>query len=410
MNTAAAAIAPMAPNGVAIAESDPTAITFRHHRTIRAIVPEIWDRLAGPNLAMAHGWISTVEEAASPPVRPLYVVAEWDGIPVAATVCQKRTGGAGLDGHLLGRLRPLARHLGLSFGQNLSCRPLRGDGDPILLSSALDGRERESVTEALVRHLEAYCDREGMSLSFSPVRDGALSRLLRDRDYQSTIYHYVAFLDVAFDSFDGYLRHVGRASRNDRDGIRWERNRNRRAGVIIEEVTDIGPYRNRLFQLVRDHYIRLNRSPFFYTDQFFDAFKHHLVEDGVIYGAFKEGELVGASVHVRRNGIGWSHIIGIDHEACGNDFTYFNLAYYRPLEDAFRHGLNRLDFGNAAYKAKRKRGCSFYRTDIYVRPATASGRFAARCWFKIHRRWHEKKLPGWLTKSPETAAGGSPVG
>jgi len=50
-------------------------------------------------------------------------------------------------------------------------------------------------------------------------------------------------------------------------------------------------------------------------------------------------------------------------------FTYFNLAFYDPIEKAIREGRSSLQFGTTSYLAKMKRGCDIEERHLRIKPS-----------------------------------------
>jgi predicted N-acyltransferase len=67
--------------------------------------------------------------------------------------------------------------------------------------------------------------------------------------------------------------------------IKGELNRAKQAGLMIEQLDEPAPYRERLHRLLDAHYVRLNRKPFAYRAEFFNQLKARLGDRAVIYVA-----------------------------------------------------------------------------------------------------------------------------
>src|SRR4030042_3680606 len=98
---------------------------------ISEIPQEEWDRLITTNVFATHGWLQTVETTFIGDIRPLYVLVREDGKPIGVTVSYilHKTGTVeDLDDRLLGRVKPLALRLGISFMPTRGCGTLWGGG------------------------------------------------------------------------------------------------------------------------------------------------------------------------------------------------------------------------------------------------------------------------------------------
>jgi len=86
-------------------------------------------------------------------------------------------------------------------------------------------------------------------------------------------------------------------------------------------------------------------------------------------------------------------MIGVDHEIAGNDYTYFNICYYVPIENCINDGTKRLNCGTAMYALKRRRGCELKNMYIYFKSRNSIKQFMFKLWFSFHLQWYGKKLP-----------------
>ncbi|MDH3689607.1 MAG: hypothetical protein OEU36_09050, partial [Gammaproteobacteria bacterium] len=70
-----------------------------------------------------------------------------------------------------------------------------------------------------------------------------------------------------------------------------------------------------------------------------------------------------------------------------NDFTYFNLTYYRPMADAIAMQIKRLYYGTLMYTMKSKRGCSTTEIYLYYKPRFFLLQVVVVPLFAIHLRF-----------------------
>ena len=324
---------------------------------------------------MALAWFRAVEAGAVPAVRPHLI--HLPGDPRIATVCyETRDGRSGLDptGFLLGALAPWAGRLGVSFLPALVCAPFRGH------VGHLPGPERG----ALLEQVETLADRLGLSLHFPRVldEDEELCRLLATRGYWRTADRPVAVLDIVWNSFEHYLASLRRSARSN---VRIELRRNREAGIRIAEIDDVAALAPRLHQLVDAHYLRLNGVPIPFAEPFLPALKASLGSDATFYGAFHGETLVGVSVMLRHGDTSSGPIIGL--AARDVAFSYFNLAFYRPITDAIAAGQRRLYLGTMLYEPKVRRGARVLATSHFYRGRSRSTHLVAAPWLMTHGWW-----------------------
>jgi len=89
---------------------------------------------------------------------------------------------------------------------------------------------------------------------------------------------------------------------------------------------------------------------------FLKELNKNLGEDVVIYVSFKDDIITGARI-LLKNKTGYVSMVGVDHEALGNDYTYFNICFYKPITDAIANKMTKLYFGREMYESKARRGC-----------------------------------------------------
>ncbi|MFL5336421.1 MAG: GNAT family N-acetyltransferase [Geminicoccaceae bacterium] len=351
----------------------------------------LWDRLAGAHAIASHDWLTAIERASIPGLTPDYPSLP-DG--AGAAVCyEARDRRCGLDptGLLLGRLAAPAERLGLSWLPALICAPYRGHFGHLLGSDPA----------AVLDRVEALADELGLPLHLPRVldEDRRLCRLLGERGYHRTAHDPVARLDIAWDSFEGYLASL---TRNARSAARGELRRNREAGVAIREIDDPATCADRVHRLLDDHNRRLNGVGVPFGRNFLPTLKAALGSRAILYGAWRDDRLVGVAVVLRQGDTAYTPYIGLDQER--GAFTYFNLACYRPIADAIPAGVRRFYFGTMLYAMKVRRGCRVLPTSHFYRGRTRAGHLALSPWFKAHAWWARRhKYAAILALRPKTA-------
>ncbi|MCZ4097967.1 GNAT family N-acetyltransferase [Streptomyces sp. So13.3] len=79
-------------------------------------------------------------------------------------------------------------------------------------------------------------------------------------------------------------------------------------------------------------------------------------EDAQVTAAYDGATMVAFSLVYHFGNTAWLRAVGHDPQHTGDAFEYFNLAYYLPIEDAYRHGCTHLHAGMKSLAAKRARG------------------------------------------------------
>ena len=359
---------------------------------------EEWDRLMRTNVFATHGWLRTVEATFIGDVRPFYVLVRENGKVAGATVCYifRKTGTVlDLDDLLLGRVKPLALWLGISFMPTMVCGTLWGCGDHLAVEPGADPERRQVVMNKLLDVVEGEANRNRLPLSLLFVLEGdlELATVLDRRGYTCSRHVPMTLLDVRWPSFPEYAKHLDDISRNGRRNLLNQINRNRKGGTTISVLEDVGKHSKRLHELLTMNYHKHRNMPFCFSEDFFPELKHNLGRDALLHVSCKGGLMTGVAVELRHNGTSHVPMVGIDHEKCGNDMTYFNVTYYAPIAHAISSGVNRLYFGTGQYLLKMRRGCNTTDLFIWHKSRSRVAHYMARLWLAVLSSWNKYKLP-----------------
>ena len=369
--------------------------TIKIINSIKEIKKDEWDAMIGDKFFASYGWLKTVEETYIGNINPKYIIVLDSAKLIGASVCHlsnKTDKSVDLDNLLLGRLRKFTSKLGISFLPTFLCSPMRCHGKHLLITKEVDSKYKEIIADELFTAIEKEASYRELSVCFYNVMDDEveLIQLLKKRGYIRTLGYPLNYLDIEWSSFEGYKNYVKRISKNMQKNIVKEVNKNRREGVIIEELTNIDRYEERLYELVNHNYYKHNQSLFPFTSKFFIKLKENLGEDVVLYASFKNGSVTGVCTLFKRNRTGYLPIVGVDHEETGNDATYFNILFYRPIMDAISEQMARLYYGIAMYDLKTKRGCKINYAYVYYKPFNETLKIAIKPWFALHSLWFRK--------------------
>jgi predicted N-acyltransferase len=364
--------------------------------TIHRIDREEWDALVGESIFASYGWLKTLEQTFIGDQKPRYFLMREAGRLIATAACyiaQPSEQIHNCDDTLLGRFKRYASKMGISFLPAMICSPRGAFGTHVLVDKRLDSKKAETVVTELIKKIEEFAFEYRLSIVFANVMDHEISliRSLSERGYSKADTFPLCYLDVEWSSFNDYLASLKQIRQGSAKMIRREINKNRNEGVIIEEIEKVDGYQDRLFEMANRNYLSHNGKPFPFRKEYFKALKENLGSDAVIYTATKNNELVGVCVLLRRKESYFVPVIGVDHESAGNDFTYFNLAYYRPIRDAISDRIKRIYFGQAMYSLKTRRGCKMSNTYTYYKPYRRVSQIAVRPWFWLLSTWYRKK-------------------
>ena len=350
-----------------------------------------WDSLA-LDVYMSYGWLRVIEESFFDPVEHRYFLARADGKLLGGIAChvhQQSQDVFTLDDSIFGRFKHLAARLGLSILPSLICGPLRTYGQRFVFDEHLDSAERQIVVSALFDALEREAEDRDISITFNNVMAGEqeLLELLRNRGFSKTVNFPLNYLEIRWNNPAGYRKLLAK-----RKLVR-EINRNRKDGVVISQLDSVEPCKDRLHELLDENYMKYNGKPLPVRNNFVSLCKNYLGSEATVYVAEKKREIVGTIIMFHRNAVAYVTDVGVDHLATGNDFTYFNLSYYRPVFDAIGMNIKRIYYGTMMYQMKAHRGCTTMEIYLYHRPRHRLFRMLLIPLFAVHR-----SLKTWFIK------------
>jgi len=373
---------------------------------ISEIPQEEWDRLITTNVFATHGWLRTVETTFIGDIRPLYVLVREKGRTVGATVCYifSKTGTVeDLDDRLFGRVKPLALRFGISFMPTVVCGTLWGYGDYLAVEPEVNPERKQTIMDKLLDVVEGEASRKGLPINLIdvPEEDLDLAAVLHRRGYGRSRHVPMTFLDLCWSSFDEYTKHLNLHTRNN---LRSQIKRNRKGGTIVSTLEDVGEHAERLHELMTMNYRKHLNLPFCFSKDFFSELKRNLEGNALLHISRKAGDITGVAVECRYNRVSHGLLLGIDHEKCGNDMTYFNLGYYSPIAEAISAGITRFYFGPGHYLMKMRLGCRTTDLFIWHKSHRLISHQIVKLWFTILSNWNRYKLPRQvrLPHEPET--------
>jgi predicted N-acyltransferase len=340
---------------------------------ISDIPQEEWDRLIRTNVFATHGWLRTVEATYIGDIRPFYILVREEGRSVGATVCyifSKNRTVVDLDDHLFGRVKPLVQRLGISFMPTMVCGTLWGCGDHLAVESGANSESRFAVMTKLLDVVEGEARRKGLPINLIdvPEEDLDLAVVLRRRGYSHSRHVPTTFLDICWSSFKEYEKYLDGVSRHARKNLRNQVNRSRKNGTTISILENIGEERERLHELITMNYRKYWNFPFCFSKDFYSELKRNLSRNAVLHISRKADFITGGH-ELRYNGTSYIPLVGIDHEKCGNDMTYFVL-HPMPIAEAISAGMTRLYFGQGHYLNKMRLASGRQTSSTGIKPPT----------------------------------------
>jgi predicted N-acyltransferase len=357
-----------------------------------------WDEIAEKHMMSSYGWLKTMEETFVEKTIPqIFFITDSKGI-VGASACYIFNPGrvfANLDHVVFGRLHKLAHKLKLSFLPALICSQPLSYGSHFLFRKDLDPEKIRSARNKLFWAIEETAKKKRLPIAFinATVEEAQLDGLLQNSGYQKVLDMPLCYLDIQWNSFNDYRAHIKSVSKNNWKSIKREMNKNKKEGVLIQQLETVDTYEDRLHELVNINIDAHNRLPFMFSKAFYKRLKENLGNDATIYVAVKGGCITGVSISISKDGMMSVPIAGVDHGMSGNDFTYFNITYYRPIMDAISSGQTRMNYGRGMYELKRRMGCKMENIFFYYKPYNFREKLMAKSLFPLRGMWMKKILP-----------------
>jgi len=252
---------------------------------------------------------------------------------------------------------------------------------PLSNDSPLDSNgdsadQRTRALDQLLTHLEDYARSRGLALAMTGVQDAhaGLIGLLRARGYASTPSGATTVLEADWTSWDGYLKHAGRFSRNAPSAIRREVNATRRGGMEIRRWDPAREPGAPLQALLDGHWQRYTGACFPYTGGFLEQLQAGLGDRLQVLVAYRGEEPVGLSTFFTIGRYGYQPFVGIQDgdkgqgqgRNGGTGSAYFNLMFYEPIRRAMELDIQRMYLGSTSYPAKIRRGCQVRPTWLFL--------------------------------------------
>lgn len=362
---------------------------------IGALDGELWNRLAADRAPPRYELVRALD--AGHAQRHHYCVVEADGayLCLARLTILPETQGV-LGPLLFGRAANAASRLGLQISDAVVCGWSFGYGDSLLIEPRLKNAERVQLLNTVCDTIESLAAGRMVVITGLFAKDALLAAVLERRGYCAASGLPVGRLDIEWPDLAGYLAVLRRKNKNSQQSARWEINRYRRSGAVVERLRGGAIEWERICRLLNDHHRRLNGSSPGHEPSGLRRLQAALGDDLCVYVSRQDSEITAACIGVRHGHELNQVWIGIDHEAAGRNFTYFNLVFYAPAADFANLGIRRVWVGTAAYDAKIRRGCRVLPTRIFLRPPTRLAAGIYRPAFALQRAWYALKFRRFL--------------
>ena len=357
---------------------------------------EDWDLLTENNVYMCYEWLKTIEETTAINSLPYYIVVLDEEKIIGASVCylDQKDDNRIIDKVLLGRFCKLKWIKNITFSPVLICNWQRGHGTHFIFSPEIKNEHVILLQNKILEEIERIAKDNKANICFLNVMSDEkhLMKSLAERGYYKTSDIPSNFIDVKWSSFEGYKKKLSLKYPYMNKSIRHQINKNKKAGVKIEQLQDVDKLQERLIELLKMNHFKYNSSTFPLKSNYFKQLRRNFGENAIIYVAKKKGIIIGVSVVLRKGKEAFFSSIGVDHELSQNDLTFFNLGYYEPIKNAAEYNISLIYYGRGLYRTKIKRGCSVDDMFLFYKPQKKFFNPIIILWFAFHRLWMRNKL------------------
>jgi len=365
------------------------------YNSISLIKKEDWDALTENNIYMCYEYLKTFEETIVFPLVPVYITVNDQEKIIGASACyiEQKNEGRSIDKVILGkRLKYGGKKL--SFLPALICNRQRGDGTHFIFHPGLKEDQINLLQNEILDEIENIAAKNKVSACFLNVTDDEvhLIKSLTQRGYYKSMDLPSNFIDIKWSSFEEYLKYLSEKYFNITKTIKYELRKNRKSGVVIEELENTDDHEERLLELLKSNHFKYNTTKFPFKQNYFRKLKENFSNNAIIYSAVKDGIIIGVLIELRKGKEAFFSSTAVDHERSQNDFTFFNLGYYEPLKRAMQCKISRIYFGRGLYNTKIRRGCTAKNMSIFYKPQNNLVKPAVKIWFGFHKWWMKKKL------------------
>ncbi|HSR25113.1 MAG TPA: GNAT family N-acetyltransferase [Candidatus Eisenbacteria bacterium] len=260
-----------------------------------------------------------------------------------------------------GGLYPAVTVVAPGFVSGVCESPALGQaGADAAAATLLDGLEREARSRAA----------GAAAFLYLPEEPGCrVGRLAAGRGYRSAVVAARCVLEVAWPTFEDYLRS---RTKTRRKSIRAEVDRFRAQFAV--EVTGAEGLTDELVPLHARWRAKHGRPvPEAELSRQYASIRERLGPAVRVFIARREDRPAAFAQFYEHRGTLYSRAIGFDYDSVEGRFAYFNLLFYEPLRHAMAHGLRALDYSFESYEAKVGRGCALQHLLVLLKPLAPVG-------------------------------------
>lgn len=234
------------------------------------------------------------------------------------------------------------------------------------------GRHRPAALDRAVAEVVGRARDEGLrTVAFLYVQpeERALAQALRRAGFVRFPLALRCNLRPPGTSFADYRATLSRDAAHSMDRVR---RRMAERGVSVDrfplrELNDAAV--ERLVELRLQHRAKYGRRPDAAGERTqLRTFREHFGDRVEVVAALADGRIIGFCLFLDAGDVrhAWSN--GTDYTDSRSKDTYFEVCYYRPVEDAYRTGRKELSFSYGAERTKLERGCRLDEVSGFVLP------------------------------------------
>jgi uncharacterized protein len=214
------------------------------------------------------------------------------------------------------------------------------------------------VTKLIINGLRRICKEKKIFLCSFPAVfsvDTFLSRNVLSDGYFESFSSTFFTLNIKWKNFDDYLSSLNYSARGN---VRREIKRCHEKGIIIEEKVLEGSLCETVSKLYSNLSSKYNAyNPF--DSLFFDNLGKSSKQNIRLLVAKKNDVIIGFSLGLFKEKILDMMMVGFDYRVREkNDFVYFNLCYYDPINWAIKNQFQKIYYRGEMESVKKSRGCN----------------------------------------------------
>ena len=317
-----------------------------------------------------YGWFKTLESFGMLP-EPLYLTASYEGSTIAIAPCfiDKINDFFSWGPNILPflhRLLNVSQRLSLYKNNVLLCYSPACCRTKILFDN---NYKDKNVLNLLSKKIDNICKEQRVLFSsflFVSELDELLMENLENLNYTKFPNIVTFYLDVNWSSFEEYLNSLKPGMRKK---IKREIKKCSDNGVTIEEepiTENIADKLSELEAIVSSKYDPTSNNKL--PNSFFMTLQKYAKDKTRLFVARKNDAVIGFSLLLQHKEVIDIYMYGSDYAAQTNTFfTYFNLAYYTPIQLAIDEKIKKIYFRYLNEKVRLDRGCRPEQTYSFIK-------------------------------------------